>query len=127
MAIYLPNTPQLFFTFWALAKINAVGALINSNQTGLPLNHSIKISKAKLIIAHGTNYQAISDVEGDLVNPNVVILGYDEPVPEKCQYRVDDMTTMRRTGKSDELRKTIKIDAGDNLCYIYTRYGVQLP
>lgn len=124
MAIYLPNTPQLFFSFWALAKINAVAALINSNQTSLPLTHSIKISKAKLIIAHGTNYQAVSDIEGDLVNPNIVLLGYAEPVPEKCQYRIDDMATFRRTGKSDEMRKTMKVEAGDSLCYIYTRYSV---
>ncbi|KAJ2961276.1 hypothetical protein NQZ79_g3466 [Umbelopsis isabellina] len=127
VAIYLPNTPQLFFSFWALAKINAVAALINSNQTSLPLTHSIKISKAKLIIAHGTNYQAVSDIEGDLVNPNIVLLGYAEPVPEKCQYRIDDMATFRRTGKSDEMRKTMKVDAGDSLCYIYTSGTTGLP
>ncbi|CAO3672614.1 unnamed protein product [Umbelopsis ramanniana] len=127
VAIYLPNTPQIFFTFWALAKLNAVAAMINSNQTGAPLTHSVTIAKAKLIIAHGTNYQAICDVEHELPHTNIAVLGYDEPVPEKCPYQTYDMKDFRRTGKSDEIRRTLKVDTGDALCYIYTSGTTGLP
>jgi acyl-CoA synthetase (AMP-forming)/AMP-acid ligase II len=121
VAVYLPNTPQIFFSFWALAKLNAVGALINSNQTGVPLTHSISISKANLIVAHATNYQPIRDIEHELPHANIAILSYDELVPEKCPYQAYDMKDFRRTGKSDEIRRTLKVETGDSLCYIYTR------
>lgn len=121
VAIYLPNVPQIFFTFWALTKINAVAALINSNQTGAPLIHSIKISKAKLIITHRTTFQGLQDVEPELPHTNIVVLGYKEPVSEKCPYQFVDSADLRRSGKSDELRKTLKVDASDSVCYIYTR------
>jgi citronellyl-CoA synthetase len=121
VAVYLPNTPQIFFTFWALAKLNAVAAMINSNQTGAPLTHSVTIAKAKLIVAHVTNYQAIRDVEHELPHANITVLSYDEPVSEKCPYQTYDMKDFRRTGKSDEIRRTLKVDTTDALCYIYTR------
>ncbi|KAI9285526.1 hypothetical protein BC943DRAFT_292248 [Umbelopsis sp. AD052] len=127
VAVYLPNTPQIFFTFWALAKLNAVGALINSNQTGVPLTHSIGISKANLVVAHGTNYEPIRDIEHELPHTNIAILSYDEVVPEKCPYPVYDMKDFRRTGKSDEIRRTLKVDTGDSLCYIYTSGTTGLP
>lgn len=95
--------------------------MINSNQTGAPLTHSVTIAKAKLIVAHGTNYQAIRDVEHELPHTNIAVLGYDEPVSEKSPYQTYDMKDFRRTGKSDEIRRTLKVDTGDALCYIYTR------
>jgi hypothetical protein len=95
--------------------------LINSNQTGAPLIHSIKISKAKLIITHRTTFQGLQDVEPELPHTNVVVLGYKEPVPEKCPYQCVDSADLRRSGKSDELRKTLKVDSSDSVCYIYTR------
>jgi acyl-coenzyme A synthetase/AMP-(fatty) acid ligase len=121
VAVYLPNTPQIFFSFWALAKINAVGALINSNQTGVPLKHSITIAKAKLIVAHATNYQAIREIEHELPHNDIAVLGLDEPAPDNCPYQYARMKDFRRTGKSDEIRRTLKVDTADSLCYIYTR------
>ncbi len=53
VALLMGNRPEFVATWLGLAKVGAITALINTNLTGEPLRHSIRISDAEhLIVDH---------------------------------------------------------------------------
>jgi len=50
VALLMENRPEYLIAWAGIAKIGAVTALINTNQTGQPLSHSLKVSGAKHLI-----------------------------------------------------------------------------
>ena len=50
VAILMENRPEFLFTWLGLAKLGATAALINSNLTGLPLAHSLRVAKPRLVV-----------------------------------------------------------------------------
>jgi crotonobetaine/carnitine-CoA ligase len=55
VAIMLPNCPEFLFTWFGLAKIGAVGVLINVQLKGTFLKHQIEIGDSKAAVV-GTHY-----------------------------------------------------------------------
>lgn len=50
VAVLMNNSPEFFFTFWALAKIGAIPATINTSLAKDRLLHCVDIPKPKLIL-----------------------------------------------------------------------------
>ena len=50
VAIFMENKPEFPGLWLGLSKIGVIGALINVNLKNEPLNHSITVAKAKVVV-----------------------------------------------------------------------------
>lgn len=68
VGLFINNSPEFIFTWWALYKLGAIPAPINTSITGHHIKHCLKVSEAELIITtfelSGILSQAFSLQEG---------------------------------------------------------------
>lgn len=50
VGLFINNSPEFIFTWWALYKLGAIPAPINTSITGAHIKHCLKVSEAELII-----------------------------------------------------------------------------
>eukprot|EP01129_Flabellula_baltica_P017371 TRINITY_DN960_c1_g1_i2.p1 TRINITY_DN960_c1_g1~~TRINITY_DN960_c1_g1_i2.p1 ORF type:complete len:556 (+),score=124.32 TRINITY_DN960_c1_g1_i2:34-1668(+) len=121
VALYMENKPEFIFIQIAAAKVGATLALINSTQKGAPLDHSLKISEAKLYISGPENAENINHLIDD-PNKSENILDYFYIAGgDDCGYgqSIDDIIRL----ESEELNINLpppNRNIGDTYCYIYT-------
>jgi fatty-acyl-CoA synthase len=63
-AILAPNSPFFLFAVGAVAKLGAVGALINTHVTGAGLTHVLRASGARLGVCDAAAVGGLADVAG---------------------------------------------------------------
>lgn len=63
-AILAPNSPLFLFALGAVAKLGAVGALINTHVTGAGLTHVLQESGARLGVCDAAGLGALAEVAG---------------------------------------------------------------
>lgn len=66
VAIFMENHPNLVFYWLGLAKIGAVGALVNYNLRDKPLLHCLEAANAQAFVFGSEMTGAVRDVVGDL-------------------------------------------------------------
>ena len=66
VALFMPNRMEYIPVWYGLSKVGVATALINSNQTGPSLCHSLRISGAAHIIADGETAPAFEAVRADI-------------------------------------------------------------
>jgi len=64
VAIFLPNCPEFAISYLALAKLGAVGVLIDARSKAKELKEIAKDAGFKLIVCHETNKKHTTDIEG---------------------------------------------------------------
>lgn len=62
-AIALENRPEFFITWFALAKLGAITAFINTHVKGVPLKHAIESTQAKGVVVGDETLQNFIDTE----------------------------------------------------------------
>lgn len=50
VGLFINNSPEFMFTWWALYKIGAIPAPINTSITGTHIKHCLKVSEAEMLI-----------------------------------------------------------------------------
>ncbi|MDG2048378.1 MAG: long-chain-acyl-CoA synthetase [Halioglobus sp.] len=65
VSLIMENRIEFLTSLIALNKLGAIVALINTNLTGSPLIHCIKVSKAKMCIFGEERLQEVTDVKSD--------------------------------------------------------------
>jgi acyl-coenzyme A synthetase/AMP-(fatty) acid ligase len=76
VALYLHNSPEFVFAWLGLTSIGAAPAMINYNLAGKALEHSLKTSKAKLLLVdEDPAFQArIRDVMSSAEDKDVLLM-----------------------------------------------------
>lgn len=64
--VILENRPEILIVIGALAKIGAVASLINTNQRGRVLLHSVTLDPGKIIIVGEEMLEAFEEIRGEL-------------------------------------------------------------
>ncbi|KAJ2953512.1 hypothetical protein O0L34_g1113 [Tuta absoluta] len=75
VAVMMNNCPEIVATWLGIARAGAVAPLINTNQTGAALMHSINIAKCDAVIYGSEFDSAIQDVKKDL-NPSIKLFNF---------------------------------------------------
>ncbi len=65
VAVLCPNSPLFLIALGAVAKLGAIGALLNTHVTGAGLTHVLRASGARLGICDESALAALGDVAGD--------------------------------------------------------------
>ncbi|MCW6508944.1 long-chain-acyl-CoA synthetase [Lichenifustis flavocetrariae] len=123
VALMLTNRPDFLAIWLGIAKAGGATALINTNQTGAALAHSVKVVGARWAIVEASLMPAFRTSEagfGQLVDVHVYGAGEDR-LP-----RVDE--AVKAFGEDDlppEARVPLTID--DRCVYVYTSGTTGLP
>jgi fatty-acyl-CoA synthase len=122
VALYMDNLPIYPVIWVGLGKIGIVTALINSNQEGKALTHSITVAKSKAIITQAGKTEPIAAIRQDLSDD--MMLGTIGP------HITDDYEDLRRSWEdcsNDPPPKQPDLKAIDPLILIYTSGTTGLP
>src|SRR5262249_61731615 len=65
LAILCPNSPLFLVALGAVAKLGAVGALLNTHVTGAGLTHVLRASGARLGVCDTTALTSLTEVSGE--------------------------------------------------------------
>jgi acyl-CoA synthetase (AMP-forming)/AMP-acid ligase II len=125
VALMLDNRPALLWHYLAAGKIGAVAALINTNNTGEPLLHSLRVCKPKLIIIGSEHVVAFDPIQAQLgAGPNVFV---DVDPERPTRPALPMWSGPLSTAATDDPPETSQQKLDDLAAYIYTSGTTGLP
>lgn len=132
VAVMLENRLEQLTVLAALAKLGAVGALINTSQRGKVLVHSLNLVRPKFFVVGEELQEAFKEVKQEVQN-----------IHPECCYWIADRDTLLDPGKAPRgwknlaqlqiglnaanLSETAKVRLKDPCFYIYTSGTTGLP
>lgn len=123
VALLMENRPEFIFAWLGIVKAGGVAALINTNQTGQPLAHSIGISGAEHVILGSEMAETFSTARDRIsTKPTVWVTG------GRVQGTEDlDGELSRKDGSPLDPQLRAGMTANDKCFYIYTSGTTGLP
>ncbi len=122
VALYMDNLPIYPVIWVGLGKIGVVTALINSNQEGKALTHSINVAHSKAIITQAGKTDPIAAIRSEL--PDDILLGTIGP---NITEGYEDLRAAWDDCSNDPPQKPSDLKAVDPLILIYTSGTTGLP
>ena len=120
VAVLMENRPEYLACWLGLAKLGAIGALINTHLTGSSLAHCLRVSEARTLVLGDELRDAWTSVRDQLEDPPDVWLlrdGDAEPAPLEAGWQDLDAALAEEPTSSPG---PTGVTANDKLFYIYT-------
>jgi fatty-acyl-CoA synthase len=114
VAIFARNSPRFLVALGAVAKLGAVGALVNTHVTGAGLTHVLRLSQARLGVCDAAALPALDAVAGAHPVAFLADAAPGEPLPSGVRPLGDVLPATAPEPIIPELR------GGDVFLYIYT-------
>ncbi|MGH0036302.1 MAG: long-chain-acyl-CoA synthetase [Myxococcota bacterium] len=127
VAMVMDNRPEFLFALHGLSKLGAVAALINTNLSGQPLEHAIRVSGARRILSGSEHLDAVAEVVPGLegLDAEHVWVQADEGAAPTGEWRwVGDEIAAAPAGEMGGDRVP---GAKETFCFIYTSGTTGLP
>ncbi|HSD86134.1 MAG TPA: long-chain-acyl-CoA synthetase [Kofleriaceae bacterium] len=70
VALFVDNRPELMFAVAGVVKLGAIAAMINSRQHGRALEHSLRVSRAKVFVIGEELWGAFAEIQHALEIPD---------------------------------------------------------
>ncbi|KAL0849044.1 hypothetical protein ABMA28_013408 [Loxostege sticticalis] len=132
VAIMMNNCPEIPATWLGITRLGAVAPLINTNQTGNTLLHSINIAKCDIVIYGEEFDEAFREIKKDL-NPSIKLFKYiNRPLNTSSNAvlvaeAANDFTSMLESTQPPAWFKSEGDGFNGKLLYIYTSGTTGLP
>ena len=123
VAVLMENRPEYLFCWLGLAKVGAIGALINSNLSGDPLAHCLRVSAAKHLILGGELQEAWASARPLLADPPEVWLTRSAAANRATNlaFPASDLdTALAQASPTARAEPRSGLTTSDKLFYIYT-------
>lgn len=131
VAVMLENRAELLVTLAALAKLGAVGALINTTQRGQVLAHSLNLVSPGHFVVGEELREAFDEVRANLQGgaERLYWVADDDTLRDPGQAPAGWANLMRlaQAQASDNLAETAQVRLKDACFYIYTSGTTGLP
>ncbi|WP_423357391.1 long-chain-acyl-CoA synthetase [Pseudomonas citronellolis] len=131
VAVMLENRAELLVTLAALAKLGAVGALINTTQRGQVLAHSLNLVSPGHFVVGEELREAFDEVRANLQGgaERLYWVADDDTLRDPGQAPAGWTNLMRlaQAQASDNLAETTQVRLKDACFYIYTSGTTGLP
>jgi len=131
VAVMLENRAELLVTLAALAKLGAVGALINTTQRGQVLAHSLNLVSPGHFVVGEELREAFDEVRANLQGgaERLYWVADDDTLRDPGQTPAGWANLMRlaQSQASDNLAETTQVRLKDACFYIYTSGTTGLP
>lgn len=122
VALLMDNRPEFIFIQTAITQLGAVAALLNTNLSGAPLAHAVRVSKPTLCIAGSEHASKMRDIAPELAQLTVMVQ------LEQPSHSSADFESINAAVASAPLFSTpakTRVKAG--MCFIYTSGTTGLP
>lgn len=131
ICLLLENRPEFIGIWLGLSKIGIITPLINTNQQGPSLVHSIVVAESNALIYGEQFTKSIQDISNELYKKvpssfNLYQLNNEINKPHK-QFAKDLTTLLESVPKAKGPANVEKVDHHDKLLYIYTSGTTGLP
>ena len=125
---FLENRPELIFLIAACAKIGAIISLINPNQKGKVLIHSIKLTKSKYFIIGEELLSCFEEVENSILDSTDSKYYWisDKKITD-CPNNYSDLKNELEKVSVENPTETQKIKSGQPYAYVFTSGTTGLP
>lgn len=128
VTVMMTNRPEFLITFCAIAKIGAIGSLINTDLRESSLEHCVKLTPGKLIIIDENCIEAFNQVRLSLDLQKELKLLFlptqgEIPIPEGFI----DLAQIIKDFPTDNPSTTDNVNTSDTLSYIFTSGTTGLP
>jgi len=126
VALFMPNRLEYIAIWYGLGKVGVATALINNNQTGSALCHSLKISGAAHVIADAETapaFEAVRDDIGRKMTEWIVGGGASATADRDLDRALKGASSLRPTRETARYGLTAK----DTALYIYTSGTTGMP
>ncbi|AGI25048.1 long-chain-acyl-CoA synthetase [Pseudomonas sp. MT3] len=131
VAVMLENRAELMVVLAALAKLGAIGALVNTTQRGQVLSHSLNLVKPSHFVVGEELREAFEDVRPVLENSGGrcywVADGDTLSEPSQPPLGWHNLMRMAQEQNSTNLAETAQVRLKDACFYIYTSGTTGLP
>src|SRR5579875_3767443 len=114
VAIFARNSPRFLVALGAVAKLGAIGALVNTHVTGAGLTHVLRVSQARLGVCDAAALPALDAVAGTHPVAFLADAAPGEPLPAGVRPLGDVLPATAPEPAIPEIR------GGDVFLYIYT-------
>jgi acyl-CoA synthetase (AMP-forming)/AMP-acid ligase II len=127
VAMVMDNRPEFVFALHGMSKLGAIAALINTNLTGAPLEHAIRVSGARRVVVGAEHLDAVAEVVPDLegIGTSDVWVQQDGDARPEGEWRC--IGEEIAAGPTTEMGDLYEPSAKDTFCYIYTSGTTGLP
>ncbi|XP_014090864.2 long-chain fatty acid transport protein 4 isoform X1 [Bactrocera oleae] len=127
VGLLLENRAEFVGIWLGLSKIGVITPLINTNQRGPSLLHSITVAHCKSLIFGEGFKDAIEDVRNDIPT-DVTLYQFNNEANVEVMETARDMTTLLETVEKRKVATTAdRANHHDRLLYIYTSGTTGLP
>ncbi|KAI8925060.1 fatty acid transport protein [Entophlyctis helioformis] len=127
VAMILENSPEFIITWFALLKIGAAAAFINTGLRNAGLHHVLKISKARILVFHAQSatQEFLASLESMPELGGWRLLSFGGPVKSSLSVLPVDTSHFSATEPPAIFRDAVGID--DTAMLIYTSGTTGLP
>lgn len=88
VAVFMENRPELLVVVGALAKLGAAAALVNTNQRGKVLVHSLQAAKSRWAVVGDELWEAFAEVRGQVRFADAEHVWWVADTPNACGAEV---------------------------------------
>ncbi len=126
--VLVDNRPELLTIIGALSKIGAVSSLINPNQRGDVLMHSINLTRGKVFIVGEELLDAFESIRADLeLTENDLLLYQREGNNKTSPKRYVDLEEAVSAHPTTNPDTTKSVTLGDPFAYVFTSGTTGMP
>ncbi|CAD6996797.1 unnamed protein product [Ceratitis capitata] len=127
IGLLLENRAEFVGIWLGLSKIGVITPLINTNQRGPSLLHSITVAHCKSLIFGEGFSDAVQDIRKD-IPADVSLYQFNDEANKSVLETAKDMTTLLETVEKRKVAATAeRANHHDRLVYIYTSGTTGLP
>ncbi|XP_020716393.1 long-chain fatty acid transport protein 4 isoform X2 [Ceratitis capitata] len=127
IGLLLENRAEFVGIWLGLSKIGVITPLINTNQRGPSLLHSITVAHCKSLIFGEGFTDAVQDIRKD-IPADVSLYQFNDEANKSVLETAKDMTTLLETVEKRKVAATAeRANHHDRLVYIYTSGTTGLP
>jgi acyl-CoA synthetase (AMP-forming)/AMP-acid ligase II len=125
VALMLDNRPSLLWHYLALGKLGAVASLINTNNTGEPLLHSLRVCNPRLMVIGSEHLIAFDPIRAQLDDKIGVFVDVDPERPTTPS--LPTWSGPLAAASTEDPPETSQHKLEDLAAYIYTSGTTGLP
>ena len=86
VSLLLPNCIEFALVWFALAKLGAVAAPVNTSFRGAALAHAVDLVQSRLLVTHASLHDALAEVRSGLRSIGTVVSAGGTPLPGGVAY-----------------------------------------
>jgi citronellyl-CoA synthetase len=128
VVVFIENRPEILFLIGALAKIGAIASLINPNQRGSVLKHSVQLDTSTYFIIGEELIQEFEEIRSELnLNKNAQLYWIEDTGKQTCPTNYLNLKEELLQISKENPSTTNSITAGQRYANIFTSGTTGLP